>query len=74
MILKQSDVSNFVIKEKGGAWSPAKAEIKNNKLIVWSDAVKKPVAVRYAWNSGVTPSLYNAEGLPASPFMTDIDK
>ena len=34
--------------------------------------VPNPVAARYAWaNNPVTANLYNAEGLPASPFRTD---
>lgn len=50
---------------------PAKAKIADNKIIVWSDEVGNPVAVRYAWdNNPVGPDLYNKEGLPASPFRT----
>ena len=50
----------------------AKAEIKGDKVIVWSEKVANPVAVRYAWadNPG-DANLYNKEGLPASPFRTD---
>ncbi len=50
----------------------AKAEIKNNKVIVWSDQVSNPVAVRYAWaDDPEGANLFNKEGLPASPFRTD---
>lgn len=51
----------------------AKADIKGDKVIVWSEKVANPVAVRYAWadNPG-DANLYNKEGLPASPFRTDI--
>ena len=50
----------------------ANAKIKGNKVIVWSDAIKEPVAVRYAWaNNPGSVSLINAEGVPASPFRTD---
>lgn len=50
----------------------AKAKIENNKIIVWSDEVKQPMYVRYAWaDNPVQPNLYNKEGLPASPFRTD---
>jgi sialate O-acetylesterase len=50
----------------------AKAEIKGDKVVVWSDKVSNPLAVRYAWadNPG-DANLYNKEGLPASPFRTD---
>jgi sialate O-acetylesterase len=46
--------------------------LEGDKVIVWSDKVKKPVAVRFAWS--INPSefnLYNKEGLPAVPFRTD---
>jgi sialate O-acetylesterase len=47
----------------------AKARIEGNKVIVWSDAIAKPVAVRYAWaDNPEGANLYNKEGLPASPF------
>ncbi len=50
----------------------AKAQIKGDKVYVWNEAVKEPVAVRYAWgNNPEDANLYNAEGLPASPFCTD---
>lgn len=48
------------------------AEIKGDKVIVWNDNVKNPIAVRYAWaNNPEGANLYNKEGLPASPFRTD---
>jgi sialate O-acetylesterase len=44
----------------------------DNKVVVSSDKVKNPVAVRYAWaDNPDDANLYNAEGLPASPFRTD---
>jgi sialate O-acetylesterase len=50
---------------------PAKAKIINNKIVVVSEKVDKPVAVRYAWaNNPVGANFYNKEGLPASPFRT----
>lgn len=50
----------------------AMAYIEDNTVVVFSPAVKQPVAVRYAWsdNPGLL-DLYNAEGLPAFPFRTD---
>jgi sialate O-acetylesterase len=50
----------------------AKAEIKDNKVIVWNDEITNPVAVRYAWaDNPEGANLYNKAGLPASPFRTD---
>lgn len=50
----------------------ANAIIKKNKIVVWSDKVSSPVAVRNAWADNPDgANLYNKEGLPASPFRTD---
>ena len=50
----------------------AKARIDGeDKVIVWSDRVAVPVAVRYNWGNNPDGTLYNAEGLPAVPFRTD---
>ena len=38
---------------------------------LWSDEVKDPAAVRYAWANNPACNMYNKEGLPASPFRTD---
>jgi sialate O-acetylesterase len=49
----------------------AQAKIDGDTLLVWSDAVAAPVAVRFAWHQEAQPNLMNKEGLPASPFRTD---
>jgi sialate O-acetylesterase len=53
----------------------ASAGIDGNHIIVWSDEISDPVYVRYAWaDNPEGAKLYNAEGLPASPFEANIDK
>ena len=49
----------------------AQAVIVGNKVVVWSDKVPHPIAVRYAWDNNPVCNLYNEAGLPASPFRTD---
>ena len=49
----------------------AQAKISGNKVIVWSDEVTAPVAVRYGWADNPDGNLYNGAGLPATPFRTD---
>ncbi|MGH7619553.1 MAG: sialate O-acetylesterase, partial [Gemmatimonadaceae bacterium] len=50
----------------------ADARIVGNRVKVWSTAIAKPVAVRYAWaNNPDRANLYNREHLPAAPFRTD---
>jgi sialate O-acetylesterase len=49
----------------------AETKIEGEELLVWSDGVQNPVAVRYAWGANPVCSLYNRAGLPASTFRTD---
>jgi sialate O-acetylesterase len=49
----------------------ADARIDGQTIVVSSDKVPEPVAVRYAWANNPICNLYNKEGLPASPFRTD---
>lgn len=49
----------------------AEAAIAGSDILVWSDAVPDPVAVRYGWADNPECNLYNGAGLPASPFRTD---
>lgn len=49
----------------------ADAGIEGNTVVVSSEKILKPVAVRYGWADNPQCSLYNKEGLPASPFRTD---
>ena len=53
----------------------ANASIEGDKVVVSNDEVTNPMYVRYAWaDNPVNPNLYNKEGLPASPFQTEVTK
>lgn len=55
-----------------GTFFPAKARLTvDGKLLVISKAVSDPKFVRYGWKKWFVPTLYNSQGLPASPFRTD---
>ncbi|OGV38306.1 MAG: hypothetical protein A2X48_07000 [Lentisphaerae bacterium GWF2_49_21] len=72
LIAKDGDLKHFSIAGDDKAFVWAKAKIDGDKIIVSSDDMKKPVAVRYAWaNNPEGCNLYNKEGLPAVPFRTD---
>ena len=49
----------------------ADARIDGKTVVVSSPSVSDPAAVRYAWANNPDCNLYNAAGLPASPFRTD---
>ncbi len=61
----------FTIAAEDKKFVEANAEILGNTLVVSSDAVAKPAAVRLGWNETAEPNLGNGAGLPASPFRTD---
>lgn len=72
--IKETDepLANFALAGADKVFYRAEAEIEGETVVVSSDAVKNPVAVRYAWSdSPVGCNLYNAAGLPAGPFRTD---
>jgi sialate O-acetylesterase len=64
-------LKGFVIDSADKKFVPAHAEIEGRKVMVWSDAISKPAAVRYGWDNVPDVNLYNKDGLPASPFRTD---
>ena len=49
----------------------AYARIEGDTIVVQSNLVEHPLAVRYGWQSYPICNLYNQVGLPASPFRTD---
>lgn len=61
----------FAIAGADKKWVWADARIDGDTVIVSSEAVPEPVAVRYAWADNPDCNLYNAAGLPAVPFRTD---
>ena len=56
-------------EDKKFVWADAK--IDGDTVVVCSEKVAEPVAVRYAWADNPDCNLYNKAGLPASPFRTD---
>lgn len=66
------ELSEFAIAGADKKFVWAKAKIEGDKIVVWSDELKEPMYVRYAWaDNPVNPNLYNKEQLPASPFTTE---
>jgi len=61
----------FTIAGKDKKFYLATAQIQTDEIIVTSDKVPDPVAVRYAWSDNPGCNLINVEGFPAEPFRTD---
>lgn len=69
-----SELEGFQIRGADTEWQWADAKIEGDKVIVWSEQVANPTAVRYGWADNPTTNLVNGSGLPASPFRTDIER
>jgi len=69
---KYGYLKGFAIAGSDRKFVWAKAYIDGHHVVVYSDEVKAPVAVRYAWaDNPDDANLYSHENLPASPFRTD---
>lgn len=65
------ELKGFELAGEDQEFHPAEARIEGKSVLVISDAVSEPVAVRYAWYDAPLAGLFNNEGLPAVPFRTD---
>lgn len=68
------ELKGFAVAGEDGHFVAAKASIDGKSVVVWSEQVSHPVAVRYAWaDNPAGANLYNRDilfkdGLPAPPF------
>jgi sialate O-acetylesterase len=72
LMAKGGTLDQFAVAGADGKFVWANAAIDGETVVVSSDNVTTPVAVRYAWADNPDGcSLYNGAGLPAVPFRTD---
>ena len=71
LVTQQGELRGFTIAGSDRKFVPAIAKIEGDRVVVASEQVNEPVAVRYNWSTWTEGNLYNAAGLPASPFRTD---
>ncbi|MHC4508673.1 MAG: sialate O-acetylesterase [Planctomycetota bacterium] len=67
----EEPLNGFAIAGADRKFVWADARIDGETVVVSSENVSEPVAVRYAWADNPVCNLGNKEGLPASPFRTD---
>jgi len=74
-VAKDTVLNGFELIGDDGEWQVADAKIVGRTVVVFSNQVKQPVAVRYACHPQASKdhpwNLYNKAGLPASPFCSD---
>jgi sialate O-acetylesterase len=66
-----NELKGFAIAGPEKKWVWAQARISGEQVVVSSDQITNPVAVRYGWADNPPCNLYNKEKLPAMPFRTD---
>jgi sialate O-acetylesterase len=71
LVAKNGPLKGFTVAGADGVFHAARAELRGKTVVVSSDAVLQPVAVRYGWANVPDGNLFSKAGLPASPFRTD---
>ena len=71
LVAAEGGLKDFVIAGADGKFVAAQAAIDGARVVVSSPEVAEPKAVRYGWLNYFVGSLFNREGLPATPFRTD---
>jgi len=70
-LVGKSGLEGFQVAGPDGRFHVADAVIDGQTVVVSSPHVEHPVAARYGWHRDPKATLFNREGLPASPFRTD---
>jgi sialate O-acetylesterase len=69
--LRQASPSGFAVAGADRVWRHAVVRLDGDVLVVASPEVPAPVAVRYGWAENPPVTLFDAAGMPASPFRSD---
>ena len=69
---KYGYLKGFTVAGEDHRFHYAKAHIEGNTVVVYTESVSRPAAVRYAWaDDAGDANLFNQEGFPAISFRTD---
>jgi sialate O-acetylesterase len=71
LMAKDGAPKGFEVAGDDHHFSPAKARIDGATVVLTSAAVPSPKYVRYGWENAPVLNLFNARGLPASPFTSE---
>jgi len=68
---KGGELKGFTIAGEDKTFYNATAKIEGDTVVVSSDKVAVPKAVRFGWANYPVVNLWNKDGFPASTFRTD---
>jgi sialate O-acetylesterase len=66
-----NEVRGFEVAGADRKYAGAEARIEGETVVVRSASVAEPLFIRYGWRDNPDCNLYNAAGLPASPFRKE---
>lgn len=74
LVIKGDEIKGFAVSDENGAYQRVNASILGNRVVLYVGGIKNPKKVRYLWKNYVRDdvTLYNAEGMPVSPFEIDL--
>lgn len=64
--------TGFALAGSDGKWSWASTASLKGDTVFLTTSIAKPTQVRFAWANQPIMNLFNAEGLPATPFQANI--
>ncbi len=65
------ELGELELRSGDGEFSPVQAAVVGETILVPTGGKTGPFTVRYAWRKYPKGNLYNAAGLPGSPFVTE---
>lgn len=71
LVASRTPLRSFELAGTDRIFHPALAVISGDTVVVRSQEVPSPVAVRYAWSNAPEADLFGGSGLPAAPFRSD---
>ena len=71
LVARDGPLTGFAIAGEDKKFVNAEAEIDDDAVVVHSDKVPNPLAVRFGWANFPVVNFWNKDGLPATPFRTD---
>ncbi|MEQ8415968.1 MAG: sialate O-acetylesterase [Imperialibacter sp.] len=66
--------ASFEVAGEDGSFVKATGKVKRNNLHISSSEVSQPKAVRFDWSNNPEYYIINKAGLPASPFLLELNK
>ena len=71
LVVRGPRLTGFAVAGRDEKFVNADATLRGDRVVVSSPLVPSPAYVRFGWANYPVVNLWNADGLPASPFRTD---